>query len=103
MPGTVIGGELAKSVCVPFEKCCCFLTPHGTSYGTKKKRKKREHASVLRLNDQADMIQRVPRRLGAPFGTCRRLSAYRRANGQPIGHGRFRLNLNEGVSVRLLP
>lgn len=47
----------------------------------------------------ADMIQRVLQRLWAPFGTCRRLSAYRRANGQPIGHGGFRLNLNEGVGV----
>lgn len=48
------------------------------------------------------MTQRVPQRLWAPFGTCRRLPAYRRANGQPIGHGGFRLNLNEGVGVPLL-
>lgn len=50
----------------------------------------------------ADMIQSVLQRLWAPFGTCRRLSAYRRANGQPIGHGGFRSNLNEGVGVLLL-
>lgn len=30
-----------------YEKCCCFPTSHGTSYG-----KEKEHASALRLNDQ---------------------------------------------------
>lgn len=107
MPGTVIGGELVvvvgelASLSVCLLKNAVVFWPLMGHHMVKKKKK--EHASVLRLNDQADMIQRVPRRLGAPFGTCRRLSAYRRANGQPIGHGRFRLNLNEGVSVRLLP
>lgn len=51
MSGTVMGGggvKKDKCVCVPFyEKCCCFLTSHGTSCG-----KEKEHASALRLNDQ---------------------------------------------------
>lgn len=65
---------------------------------------KKSHASVLRLNDQQKKRKSVCVCVGAcvsahPFGTCRRLSAYRRANGQPIGHGGFSLNLNEGASV----
>lgn len=48
MPGTVIGGKRKSSVSARlYEKCCCFLTSHGTSYG-----KEKEHASALRLNDQ---------------------------------------------------
>lgn len=39
------GGERGR-VSV-YEKCCCFPTSHGTSYG-----KEKEHASALRLNDQ---------------------------------------------------
>ena len=48
------GEEEEKCVCACvcvcvclYEKCCCFLTSHGTSYG-----KEKEHASALRLNDQ---------------------------------------------------
>lgn len=42
------GGKRKRSVSVCFyEKHCCFLTSRGTSYG-----KEKEHASVLRLNDQ---------------------------------------------------
>lgn len=40
-------GQEEKCLCSFYEKCCCFLTSHGTSYG-----KEKEHASALRLNDQ---------------------------------------------------
>lgn len=65
---------------------------------------KKSPALVLRLNDQQTRFQEKKNIVCEcvsthPFGTCRRLSAYRRANGQPIGHGGFSLNLNEGASV----